>query len=146
MYELKKVGGEYSRYKEVILSHVKNKIYAYERYGIEFSALLIYSDEPIEISICRDKIRQSDQIYKIEENLHLVVYDVIDPVNAMKAAQHLLFHYHKYYLRQDVCIALATAGKDDTASDIASRLFTILEYALKRSCSNSVHDITQIDL
>lgn len=144
MYELKKVGGEYLKYKEVIFSHVKNKIYAYERYGIEFSALLIYSDEPIEISICRDKIRQSDKIYKVEENLHLVVYDVIDPENTMKAAQHLLLHYQKYYLKQDVCIALAAAAKDDTASDMSSRLFTILEYALKTSCSNSVIDSTQI--
>lgn len=146
MVDQTRLSEEFPKYKEMIFGHVENKIYAYERYGIEFSSLLIYSDRAITQDVCRDKIRKSDQIHRLEENLYLVIYDVITPENSFTAAQHLLHHYQTYYLRQEVSIALATAGQDDTAIDMASRLIIILEYALKESHTNMVFDITQMRL
>lgn len=144
MFNEEKLRKGYSEYKERILQLVEKKIYAYERYGIEFSSLLIYSDEPIELPSCKRKIRKSDQVFRLEENLYLVVYDVISPEDSMKAAQNLLLYYQQQHLKQDLCLAIAPAEQEDTAIDMASRLFIILEYALKESCTNSVVDITQM--
>jgi len=146
MLDKQRLSVEFPKYKAMILKFVENKIYAYERYGIEFSSLLLYSDRSITQDVCRDKIRKSDQIHQLEENLYLVIYDVISPENSFTAAQHLLHHYQKYYLRQEISIALATAGQDDTAIDMASRLILILEHALKESITNTVYDITQMRL
>ena len=144
MFDASELRDDYMKYKDQILKLVKNQLYNYERYGHEFSTLLIYSDKPIDLDICSANVRQSDSVYRLEDNLCLVVYDQATPESSMKAAQNFLLQYQRFTLKQDLCVAFAPAEQTDTAIDIASRLFIILEYALRESCTNSVVDIGQM--
>lgn len=144
MLTYEEIRESFQEYKEKILELIEKKIYSFERYGIEFSTLLIYSDSPIDKKICNTYIRQSDTVYMLEENFVLVVYDVIDPENSIKAAQNFLHKYQNYKLKQTMYLAVATAEQEETAIDMASRLFIILEYAIRENLANSVIDINQM--
>ena len=135
----------YPEYRKIILEKIENKIYSYRRYDVPFTSLLIYSKDRINLDVCGTYIRQSDNIFTLEENLLLVVYDVITPENSYKAAQNFTYQYHNQHnLSQDLYMAIAPAEEENTAIDMASRLFIIMEYALKEGYSNQVVDINQM--
>ena len=145
MKEFQTVRKTYPEYRDRILRLLENKIYSFKRYDVPFTSLLIYSHEPINLDVCSASIRQSDNIYTLEENLLLVVYDVVSQENSYKAAQNFLHQYHNSHnLRQDLYLAIAPAEEENTAIDMASRLFIIMEYALKEGYSNTVVDINQM--
>ncbi|MEA3372371.1 MAG: hypothetical protein U9Q62_01650 [Campylobacterota bacterium] len=139
------VRDSYPEYRDHILEQIENKVYSYRRYDVPFTSLLIYSNDPIDLNVCTAHIRQSDNIYMLEKNLMLVVYDVISQENSYKAAQNFMHQYQNHHnLRQDLYVAIAPAEEENTAIDMASRLFIIMEYALKEGCKNSVVDMAQM--
>ncbi len=145
MKDFQTIRKSYPEYRNSILEKIEDKIYSYKRYDIPFTSLLIYSEDPINLDVCSINLRQSDNIYTLEENLLLVIYDVITPEDSYKAAQNFMHQYHNHHdLRQKLYLAIAPAEEEHTAIDMASRLFIIMEYALKEECSNSVVDITQM--
>ena len=131
-------------YRDKVLDHVENELYRHRRYGVEFAAMLLYGDEPLDLDVCATTIRQSDNIYALEENLFLVVFDHVDAADAIKAAQNFLHDYRNKHLQKTVYTSVAPIEQDETAIDIASRLFIVLEYALKKSLSNCVVDMSQM--
>lgn len=145
MIEYSRIKENFQVYKDRIIEITKKKIYAYDRYGIEFSALMIYSDEPIEIDVCKINTRQSDHIFALEENLYVVIYDVIKPENAIKAAQNILHAYHQNNVKQDLFVVIAQAEEDSTAYELVNCLFTMLEYAVKENHPNTVIDAQQMN-
>lgn len=141
MYDNETLKTTFPLYKEKILELTRQKLYAYERYGLEFAAVMIYSADPIDMEICSASIRQSDNIYSLEENLLLVVFDMVDEESALKAAQNFLHAYHQLDIRQELYTLVAHVHQDGTSIDMGSRLFILLEYALKERLRNSVIDI-----
>ena len=144
MIEYSRIKDKFHVYKDQIIEITKKKIYAYDRYGIEFSALMIYSHDPIEIDVCKINPRQSDHLFSLEENLYVVIYDVIKPENAIKAAQNILHAYHQHNVKQELFVVIAQAEEDSTAYELVNCLFTMLEYAVKENHPNTVIDANQL--
>ena len=134
----------FSHYRDTVLKSVATEIYRHRRYGVEFAAMLVYAEEPLDLEICAITIRQSDNIYALEENLFLVVFDHVDAAQSIKAAQNFLHDYRNKNPHTQLYTSVAPIEQEETAIDIASRLFIILEYALKKSLSNSVVDMEQM--
>ena len=134
----------FQEYRDKILEITNAKTYAYGRYGLEFAAVMIYSETPIDIDVCSAGIRQSDNIYSLEENLFVVVFDMVNSESSLKAAQNFLHAYQQFDVRQELYVLVAPAHQDGTAIDIGSRLFILLEYALKEHLFNTIIDIEQM--
>ena len=145
MIEYLDIKDKFSDYKEKILEITKNKMYAYDRYDIEFSSLMIYSSDPIDLDICSSHIRQSDNIFSLEKNLYVVIYDVVKPEDAIKAAQNILHAYHHHNVKQELYLVVANAQQGSSANDMVNCLFAMLEYAVKESSYNTVIDMQQIN-
>lgn len=137
---------DFTHYRDTILTHVENELYRHRRYGVEFAAMLIYADAPLDLELCATMIRQTDNIYALEDDLLLVVFDHVDAEASLKAAQNFLHAYRSRNIKKTLYTAVAPIEQEETAIDIASRLFIILEYALKRSLTNYVVDIGQMRL
>lgn len=138
--------GEFSHYRDAILDLVDNELYRHRRYGVEFGTMLVFADEPLDLEMFATMIRQTDNIYALEQDLMLVVFDHVNAEDAIKAAQNVLHAYRSRNMHKTLYTAVAPIEQTETAIDIASRLFIILEYALKKSLSNCVVDIGQMRL
>jgi hypothetical protein len=133
--------------REKVLESLSDALYRYQRYEEEFGAMLLYSEEPLQTAVDEDSIRQTDHIYRLEENLWLIFFDHVAPEGSVKAAQNFLHAFLNKDVKQRVYVAVAPIEEeDDTAIDIASRLFIILEYALKNGMANSVTDLGQMKM
>jgi hypothetical protein len=137
---------EFSHYRDAILGLVDDELYRHRRYGVEFGTMLIFADEPLDIDICASMVRQTDNIYALESDLVLVVFDHVDAEGTFKAAQNFLHAYRSRNMHKTLYTVVAPIEQNETAIDIASRLFIILEYALKKSLSNCIVDIGQMRL
>ena len=141
MFDHGEIKTTFPEYKKKILELTETGLYTYERYGLEFAAVMIYSKEPINMDVCSAAIRQSDNLYALEENLFLVLFDMVDDESSLKAAQNFLHAYQQFDVRQELYVLVAPVHQDGTAIDIGSRLFILLEYALKEHLCNSIVDI-----
>lgn len=142
MFDYTQIKKMFPHYKEKIRELTRSKHYAYSRYGLEFATALIYSESPISMEVCSGTIRQSDNIYALEENLFLVVFDMVNSDSSLKAAQNFLYAYQQFDVRQELYILVAPIQQDWVVVDMSNRLFSLLEYALKEHLANSIVDIS----
>jgi hypothetical protein len=144
MVDFSTIKASFPEFKVKILEAIKRELYLHDRYGTDFSTLMIYSDEPINVEVCRSHVRESDSVVALEENFVLIIYDIIDIEKCNKAAQNLLLTYQRYDLQQPLYMAVAPAHQENSSTDIGTRLFLILEYAVKESLVNRVVDMEEI--
>lgn len=134
-------------YRDKVLECLSDALYRFQRYEEEFGAMLIYGESPLEQAAYEEIIRQTDHIYILEKNVWLVFFDHVATEGSIKAAQNFLHSFLSKDLRQQVYVAVAPiVEEDETAIDIASRLFTVLEYAVQNGLVNSVVDLGQMKM
>jgi hypothetical protein len=133
-----------NQYRETILELMKDELYRYERYNVEFAAMLVYSDAPLEEGNCCDAVRQSDRVHLVDTNLFLVVFDHVNAADGLKASQNYLYAYLNDNPHARVYAALVPIVQEETAIDMASRLFIVMEYALRKETANTVVDFDQM--
>ncbi len=137
----------FSRYRDTVLECLSDALYRYRRYEVEFGAMLLYAETPFKPENYRDLVRQTDRIHLLEEHFLLVTFDHAEPENAIKAAQNFLHAFLSRDLRQVVYAAAAPIEEgDETAIDIASRLFIILEHAIRHNHYNCIVDMGQMKM
>lgn len=124
--------------KNRILHLTDTKIYLFERYGINFTGVLVYSRETVDAGFCQSNIRKSDSCTVFDTNLLFITYDVVDIEDSIKAAQNLLYDYQEKYQHQELFIVVTPVYQEDTAMDMGSSLVRLLDYAIKESLSNKV--------
>jgi hypothetical protein len=145
--ELPEYRKNFNHYREEVLECLSDAIYRYRRYEEEFGAMLLYGEEPLDSATYDEIIRQTDHIYILEKNFWLVFFDHVVPEGSVKAAQNFLHAFLSKDVKKRVFVAVAPIEEeDDTAIDIASRLFIILEYAVKHGLVNSVIDLGQMKM
>lgn len=144
MVEFAQIKKSFPEHKVKIFESIKRELYLHDRYGTEFSAMMIYSDEPINLEVCHSHIRESDSVVALEENFVLIIYDIIDIEKCNKAAQNLLLAYQRFNIKQSLYMAVAPAQQLNASTDIGTRLFLILEYAVKESLVNRVVDLEEM--
>ncbi|MDX1295001.1 MAG: hypothetical protein R3302_01965 [Sulfurimonadaceae bacterium] len=142
--DLPQYRSNFIHYRDLVLEKVSNETYRYRRYSLEFGCMLIYASEPLDFEICANMVRQTDNVYMLEENLMLVVFENVNAEQALKAAQNVLHTYQNWYPKKKFYASVAPIEQEETAIDIASRLFIILEYAVKYSIINDVVDMGQM--
>jgi hypothetical protein len=140
--DLSEYRAQFETFKEQILKELDAFIYRYERYGQEFSALLVYAENTqIDIEVCHNSVRKSDRVFVLSENLILVAFDMASEATALKAAQNFQYNFMQHDVRQELFLALAPIDQADTAIDIASRLLIILDYALNENIPDIIVEL-----
>ncbi|MEA3418785.1 MAG: hypothetical protein U9Q90_05235 [Campylobacterota bacterium] len=124
--------------KNKVLHVTDKKIYLFERYGINFTGMFVYSNETIDASLCESHIRKSDSCTVFDNNLLFITYDVVDIEDSIKAAQNLLLFYQEKYHLQELYMVVSPAYQEETAMDMGSSLVRLLDYAIKESLKNKV--------
>ncbi|GEM_PF-4059277 len=109
-----------------------------ERYDINYSGLLLYSEEVIDISICRGVVRESDIIRTLAPNLLLVIYRVVNDQGAMKATENLLCAYQGIHPPQKMYVALSSQDEELSLMGMEHRLIQLLCYAINENRWNHI--------
>jgi len=135
----------FDHYRERVLELLGDEHYRYERYGVKFGTMLVYANEAIAfVETCRLLMRRTDKLHALEENVFLAVFEHVDSAGTLKAAQNLLHAYLNNHVQEVLYCGVASIEQNETATDIASRLFLIVEFALKRSLTNGIVDMNQM--
>ena len=133
------------QYHEDIFKYLNEFIYRYKRHEIEFSALLIYSNnQHLDLEPIEKNIRTSDKIFKLNDNIFLTVFDVVDYLGGLKASQKIEYTYKESYPHCKIFYAYATIHEKESPYDIVTRLFMALDYAVNESLPNLVVDHVMI--
>ena len=131
--------------KEKIFEKVLNAIAPYKyrntRYHVDFSLVAVYCEEPfiVDLEILQNKLRKTDTLVYINDNLCCIVLDGIAEEACEKAAENFNYHLlqihanYKYYLS-----ATDSKNCDAKYTNMIQSLFERLEYAIKNNLQNIV--------
>ena len=109
-----------------------------ERYEINYSGMLIYSDKGIDINFTKSHIRDSDAAVALTPNLMFIVYSVVDGQHALQAGQNILDSYHKQYPAHSAYAVLTSQDQSISATELGSRLIQLLQFAMEQNITNTI--------
>jgi len=118
--------------------------YRYKRYGHKCSALLLYSDTPLDYALIKDTIRLTDHAQKLEDKLILVIFEETDIANAIRASEKLLSTLYSS-ARQDIYLGVEECVDENEGSPIIRELFSLLDFAIEYKHVNEVIDRSCFD-
>lgn len=124
--------------KEKIQKFTQTEKSLLERYDINYTGMLIYSEDEIDAEFCKVNIRESDVVVALEPNLVFIIYSVVDGQDAVKAAQHILYNYQKKYAQQDFYVVLSSQDQKISATELEGRLVQLLHFAIQEKVTNSI--------
>ena len=136
-----------------IFNELKNKIQNFtkteksllERYNINYTGMLIYSEEKIDIEFCKEHIRDSDDIVALEPNLVFIIYNFVDGQHSEKAAQNILYDYQKRHPQQNIYVVISSQDQKITVTELEGRLVQILDFAIHGKITNRIVTYYDID-
>lgn len=131
--------------KEKISSFTHKEKSLLERYEINYTGMLIYSDNIVDTDFCHTHIRESDIAIALTPNLAFIIYSVVDGQDAMKAAQHILHNYQKKYPKQDIFIVLSSQDQKISTVELEERLVQLLQFAIEKKITNNIVTFSDID-
>ena len=146
---LKKANSDlYKQLRELILKSLDESLYQNDRYGQEFSSLLIHAAEnALNAEDCKKHLRKSDHAYQLDENLVLIYFDHANFSGGVSAAQKLQYAIHNMNIHLNLYYAEAHVyEKEEHSIDIASQLLSTLIYAVEESVSNQIVDYSMLRL
>lgn len=130
--------------KAAFLDFISAPLYRYERYAIDATVALMYSDEEIDYDACSCHIRQSDMLMKLDKNLIAIVFDNVSLDHGIKAGGNLLMNYKKFSMNQNIFCAVTSMAKKENSLDKGEELFLLLRYAIKNKLKNEIVDCYQL--
>jgi len=116
-----------------------------ERYKINYSGMLIYSNTPVDIEFCQKYIRESDVAIALTPNLTFIVYSVVDGQDALKAAELILHSYHDKYPAQDTYSVLSSQDQNISAAKLGDRLVQLLHFAIDQKVTNQIVTLSDMN-
>ena len=114
--------------------------YRYERYSANFTMAMLYSYDPLDASTFLKAIRESDKLLQLNKNLFCLVFDMTNQENGLKACENLLAVYEAEHFAQKIYASLVNAEEFSTKEAMESRLFALLNYAIKGNSYNQITD------
>ena len=78
------------------------------------------------------------------DHIHAVVFDFTDEEKGIKAANKLLTHFQHAYFSKSVYAAVINSEEFTTAQSMVSKLFYLLEYAIRHRMDNLLMDKSQL--
>jgi len=127
---------------ETILNDISEYKYKYRntRYHVDFSIAAVYcKDAFINLEELQKKLRETDKLIYLNDNLCCIILDEISEEACEKAAENVNYHLlqinanYKYYLS-----AADSKNCNPKYTDMTQSLFKRLEYAIKNNLENIV--------
>jgi len=114
--------------------------YRFERYDINFSVAIFYSESTLDPKVFEMHIRQSDRLIKIQDNLFCVVLDVTSHEEGLKASENIFASYEAGHFSQKLYVSLVNAKEFSTTDALKAKLFALLDTAIKEDIHYHIHD------
>ena len=124
--------------KEKIQKFTQREKSLLERYDINYTGMLIYSEDEIDVEFCQEHIRESDFVVALEPNLVFIIYSVVDGEGAVKAAQHILHNYQKKYTQDDLYVVLSSQDQKISVTELEGQLVQLLHYVIQGKIPNTI--------
>ena len=131
--------------KEKISSFIHKEKSFLERYEINYTGMLIYSDNIVDTDFCHEHMRESDIAIALTPNLASIIYNVIEGQDAMTAAQHILHNYQIKHPKQDIFIVISTQDQKISTVELEERLVQLLQFAIEKKITNNIVTFSDID-
>ena len=112
---------------------IKKTYYIYERFQVDATFAMLYTEEPLDISELSKHVRISDQLMKIDENHYFIIFAFTQSKNAYKASQNIIYALDIYFNNHSSCIALDTFDANKSSRSVLGRLMQILVEIKKSS-------------
>ena len=130
--------------RHAFLDFIAPALYRYERYSVDSSLALLYSDEEINYDACSCHIRQSDSLIQLNPNLIGIVFDNVSLAHGIKASENLLMSYRKFNMNQNLFFAVTSVADQESSLDKGEELMLLLRYAIKNKLKNEIVDCYQL--
>ena len=126
---------------EIILSDISEYKYRNKRYDVEFSLVAVYCKDSFanDIEVLKKKLRETDKLICLNDNLCCIILDGISAERCAKAAENINYHLleidarNKYYLS-----AADSQNYNPKYKNMVRTLFDRLEYAIENNLDNIV--------
>jgi len=127
---------------ETILNEISEYKYRNARYDVEFSLVAVYCENIFavkNIETLKKKLRQTDRVICLNDNLCCIILDGISAELCVEAAENVNYHLlqinvnNKYYLS-----AADSQNYNPKYKNMLLTLFGRLEYAIKNNLENIV--------
>lgn len=119
--------------------------YRYTRYQVDYTISLICTPEPLDMAPLLSKyIRETDHSIILQDRLYAIIFDSANENKGTKAANKLLTYFQQLYFSQSIFASIVTASNFNNPPQMISKLFDLLDYALKHDMDNHLIDPSQI--
>ncbi|ADN09430.1 hypothetical protein [Sulfurimonas autotrophica] len=126
---------------ETILNDISEYKYRNARYDVEFSLVAIYCKNTfaVDVETLKKKLRQTDRLIYLNDNLCCIILDGISAELCAKAAENVNYHLlqinvnNKYYLS-----AADSQNYNPKYKNMIQSLLDRLEYAIENNLENIV--------
>lgn len=105
---------------------IKKTYYVYERFEVNATFAMLYTEQPIEVVKLSEYVRISDQLIKLDENHYFIIFAFTEHKNAYKASQNVIHKLDMHFNNSSSCIALDTFDTNKSSRSVLSRLMQIL--------------------
>ena len=127
---------------QTIIDAIDDYIYREKRYATNFSIAVVYTEEPLSLDadIIAYKLRKTDKMICITENLICIIFDATQSTSYVKATENLYqilkgVNYHKKYF---ISTALSSDFEENYL-DMINKLFDRLHYSIEHKLCNNVN-------
>ena len=129
---------------EEIIEATKEFEEKFKQSGDVFTAVLIYGEGPLSYTSILKMTRRSDRLFKLEENLFLLIFPDTDIEGGIVASEKLLPELSKRP-GVNVYVAAIESKKGREGALMVHTLFNILEFAINHHHENEVLDSSYLD-
>ena len=129
-------------YAEKILKSIKDDIYEYERYKVNFSLAIGATGTEVDIEGFAALIRETDKFIILSDHLCCMVFPFTDAAEGVKAASNLLSTFEIQFFSAKIYIAVVNAQECSSPGGQVERLFDILKYSIENAMENIPLDNT----
>jgi len=139
--EFKKIQNHRRAFHKIILDHIAEYVYREERYNTNFALVAVYSKEPTAIApqALKQKLRKTDALITLNNNLAVVVFDAATQDVYVKAAENLNTLLKEMEYKNNFFLSAASSDEfHHNYREFTNKLCDRLEYAIENKLCNTV--------
>jgi hypothetical protein len=139
--EFKKIHDHRRAFHKMILDQIDKYIYREERYNTNFALVAVYSKEPTAITPqeLKQKLRKTDTLITLNENLAIVIFDAVAEDVYVKAAENLNTLLKEMEFKNNFFLSVASSDEvHHNYRELTNKLCDRLEYVIENRLFNTV--------
>jgi len=126
---------------KTILNDISEYKYRDIRYDVEFSLVAVYCENVFtdDVEVLRKKLRETDRLIHLNDNLCCIILDGISEEASEKAAENVNYHLLQINANNKYYISVSSSQNcNSECKSMLGHLFERLEYAIKNNLQNIV--------